>query len=349
MRQRFRTTALNFIGAFALATTISAITATPAFAATSLALPGYGDIAVDEVHQLVFISGGPTANTVLVTNFSGQVTKTIDNEPGAAGLELSADGTKLYTALSAGDGLAVIDTTTLAETARYSTGAQTCPTHLARTGTLIWYGYGCEGTFTGKIGKLDTAATTPAPVGNLQGNARFQRAPLLAATGADTGPLVAGQLALSSSMVQTYAVQAGALTPGVNGDVVGASLTDLDITPDGTTLFSAAGSRDRVDALSPTDLSRRGAYSVRPRPDAVSLNADNTYLATGAITGDNNDVLVYKLGASVPTKTIALSTGDVVAPRGLAWAANQNRLFVISLHDNQPAPSLTVVTAATGT
>jgi YVTN family beta-propeller protein len=349
MKTRPRTHLCRILALVAVIAASTAISPSTAFAATSLPLPGYGDIAVDEAHQQVFISGGPTANTVLVTNFSGQVTKTIDNEPGAAGLELSADGTKLYTALSAGDGLSVIDTTTLAETARYSTGAQTCPTHLARTGTLIWYGYGCEGTFTGKIGKLDTAAATPVPAGNLQGNARFQRAPLLAATGTDTGPLVAGQLALSSSMVQTYTVQAGALTPVANGDVVGASLTDLDITPDGTTLFSAAGSRDRVDALSPTDLSRRGAYSVRPRPDAVSLNADNTYLATGAITGDNNDVLVYKLGASVPAKTITLGTGDVVAPRGLAWAANQNRLFVISLHDNQPAPSLTVATAATGT
>jgi len=349
MRKRLRTHLCRSLALVAAVAASIAITATPASAASSLALPGYGDIAVDEVHQQVFISGGPTANTVLVTNFSGQVTKTIDNEPGAAGLELSADGTKLYTALSAGDGLAVIDTTTFAETARYATGAQTCPTHLARTGTLIWYGYGCEGTFTGKIGKLDTAAATPVPVGNLQGNARFQRAPLLAATGTDTGPLVAGQLALSSSMVQTYGVQAGALNPVANGDVVGASLTDLDITPDGATLFSAAGSRDRVDALSPTDLSRRGAYSVRPRPDAVSLNADNTYVATGAITGDNNDVLVYKLGASVPAKTVALGAGDVVAPRGLAWSASQNRLFVISLHDNQPAPSLTVVTAATGT
>lgn len=320
--------------------------ALPASASTLavLPLPSYGDIAVDETRQQVFISGGPSANTILVTNYSGQVTKTIDNEPGATGLELSADGTKLYTALAAGDGISVIDTVTLAETARYLTGPQSCPTHLARTGAIVWYGYGCEGTFTGKIGKLDTAAAAPAPVGNQQGNARFQRAPLLTSVGTDTGPLVAGQLALSSSMIQVYTPTGGTLTAGANGDVVGASLTDLDLSPDGTTLYSAAGSRDRVDAVAPADLSRRGAYTVRPRPNSVTVNPENTYVATGAITGDANDVLIYKLGTSTPHKTVALGTGEVVAPRGLAWSTVQNRLFVISQRDNQPQPYLTVVT-----
>ncbi|ALG10542.1 hypothetical protein AOZ06_29870 [Kibdelosporangium phytohabitans] len=309
-------------------------------------LAGYGDIAVDEVNKQVFITGGPSSNSVLVTNFSGQVTKTIDNQLGATGLELSADSTKLYVALASGDAISVIDTATLAETARHATGARTCPTHLATAGPYIWFGYGCEGTFTGKIGRYNP--TTGQPVGNLQGNARFQRAPLLTAATTATGPLVAGQLGLSSSTVQVYSLSGESLTAGANGDVVGASLTDLDITPDGTTLFSAAGARDRVDAFAPTDLAGRGAYSVRPRPNSVALNAGNTHIATGAITGDNKDILVYKLGASVPAKTFALGTGDVVAPRGLAWAAEGNRLFVVSQHDNEPEPQLSVFTNATG-
>ncbi|ONI86989.1 hypothetical protein ALI144C_10130 [Actinosynnema sp. ALI-1.44] len=302
---------------------------------------------MDDVHKQVFITGGPSSNSILVTNFSGQVTKTIDNQLGATGLELSADSTQLYVALASGDAIAVIDTTTLAETARHATGARTCPTHLARAGAYVWFGYGCEGTFTGKIGRYDPA--TGQPVGNLQGNARFQRAPLLTAATTATGPLVAGQLGLSSSTVQVYSLAGESLTAGATGDVVGASLTDLDITPDGTTLLSAAGSRDRVDAFAPADLAGRGAYSVRPRPNSVALNAGNTHIAAGAITGDSKDVLVYKLGASVPVRTIALGTGDVVAPRGLAWSAEGNRLFVVSHHDNDPEPELSVFTNATGT
>ncbi|MFD8497861.1 hypothetical protein [Amycolatopsis sp. NPDC059657] len=320
-------------------------TASQAYAATeaALPLPSYGDIAVDEARQQVFITGGPAANSILVTNFSGSVTKIIDNELGATGLELSADGTKLYTALAAGDAISVIDTVTLAEITRYPTGPQSCPTHLARTGPVLWYGYGCDGTFTGKIGKLDSAAATPVPVGNQQGNVRFQRAPLLSSAGTETGPLVAGQLALSSSMIQVYNPTGGVLTAGANGDVVGSSLTDLDLTSDGTALYSAAGSRDRVDAFSSVDLARSGAYSVRPRPNSVALNGANTYIATGAITGDNNDVLLYKVGTSMPAKTFALGSGEVVAPRGLSWAGNTNRLFVISQRDNQPQPNLTVI------
>jgi YVTN family beta-propeller protein len=314
--------------------------------AAALPLAGYGDIAVDEVNKQVFITGGPSSNSVLVTNFSGQVTKAIDSEPGATGLELSADSTKLYVALASGDAISVIDTVTLAETARHGTGARTCPTHLARAGAYVWFGYGCDGTFTGKIGRYNP--TTGQPVGNLQGNARFQRAPLLTSSGAATGPLVAGQLALSSSSVQVYSITGDALTAGATGDVVGATLADLDITLDGATLFSAAGSHDRVDAFAPADLAGRGAYSVRPRPNSVALNADNTHIAAGAIAGDNKDILVYKLGASVPVRTIALGTGDVVAPRGLAWSADDNRLFVISQHDFQPEPELSVFANATG-
>ncbi|WP_433261291.1 hypothetical protein ACQPZF_26395 [Actinosynnema sp. CS-041913] len=30
-------------------------------------LPGFGDIAVDQAHQRVFVSGGPTANGIVIT------------------------------------------------------------------------------------------------------------------------------------------------------------------------------------------------------------------------------------------------------------------------------------------
>ncbi|HEU5109389.1 MAG TPA: hypothetical protein VFT95_12680, partial [Micromonosporaceae bacterium] len=200
------------VGAVVVATAVSVVGAPAASAAPELPLSGFGDVVVDSVRQWVFVSGGGSSNGVVVTDFSGRVRKTIANQPGADGLELSADGTRLFVALSAGDAVSVIDTSTLQETARYATGAGSCPTHLARTGNLVWFGYGCEdGNWSGKIGKLDPAAAEPVS-GEQQGAARFQRAPLLASSGAEGGPLVAGQLALSLSMVQVYSVSEGALT-----------------------------------------------------------------------------------------------------------------------------------------
>jgi YVTN family beta-propeller protein len=327
--------------ATAVMTVASVLSAPVAAAAEELPLSGFGDIAVDDAHERVFVSGGPSSNGIVVTDFSGRVRRTIENQPGAHGLELSADGTRLYVALSAGDAISVIDTATFTETARYGTGAGTCPTHLARTGALVWFGYGCpDGNWAGKIGKLDPASVEPV-TGDQQGSARFQRAPLLASSGAADGPLVAGQLSLSLSTVRVYTVADGALTAGASGDVVGASLTDLDVL--GDTLYSAAGGRDRVEAFATGDLARRGAYATRPRPSAVSLSPDGAHLAAGALTTDGNDVLVYEVGGSIPVETVSLDSDETVQARGLAWSSDQERLFVVTRHANEQGPRLEVV------
>ncbi|MGA6168329.1 hypothetical protein [Amycolatopsis magusensis] len=154
---------------------------------------------------------------------------------------------------------------------------------------------------------------------------------------------MAGQLALNLSTVQTYTAGGGALSAKATGDVVGAGLTDLDLSPDGTTFFSAAGSRDRVEAFASADLARRGAYTTRPRPNAVAVSADGTHLATGALTTDAKDILIYEDGGVTPVETVALDSGETVAPRGLAWTNDQDRLFVVTQHNNQPEPALEVV------
>ncbi|WP_410648998.1 YncE family protein [Amycolatopsis sp. cmx-4-54] len=325
-----------------VAMTVSVVAAPVASAGQELPLPGFGDVVVDDAHERVFVSGGGSGNGIVVADFSARVRRTIPNQLGADGLVLSADGTKLYAALSAGDAISVIDTATLTETARYPTGAGTCPTHLARTGDLIWFGYGCvDGTFSGKIGKLDPAAATPVS-GDHQKDVRYQRAPLLTSSGVANGPLLAGQLSLSQSMVQVYTVSGGELGTGATGDVVGAGLYDTDITADGATLYSAAGGRDRVEAFASADLARRGAYAARPRPVAVSLSPDDLYLAAGALTTDGNDVLIYEVGGVTPVNTVSLDSGETVQPRGLSWSADQDHLFVVTRHNNDVEPHLEV-------
>ena len=310
-----------------------------------LPLPGYGDIAVDQAHQRVFVSGGPTANGIVVTDFRGRVTKRIDNQPGATGLELSADGASLYVALASGDAISVISTETLAETGRFATGPQTCPTHLARTGALVWFGYGCEADWQARIGKLDPASG--ADTGKVFGGATFQRAPLLASSGAEAGPLVAGQLSLSQSTVRVFDQAGGDLTQAAAGDVVGASLNDVSVAADGASLYSASGSRNHVEQFAPANLARRGAYTTGTRPVAVAAAPGGAYVATGIGTSGSDDVRVYAVGGTLPVRTVQVDRTETVAVRGLAWGADLKRLFLITQDAVDPAPRLVVVTDPT--
>lgn len=179
---------------------------------------------------------------------------------------------------------------TLEETARYPVGAHTCPTHLTRTGTTPWFGYGCETDWQGKIGKLETATDDPTVELDQQGETSFQRAPLIASASAATGPVIAGQLTLSLSNVHVYAVESGGLDPGANGEVVGSNLADVSVSPDGKTMLTASKSRHHVEAFETSSLAQRGAYAVDGHPNAVAPSADDTYLAAAAETSGEDDV-----------------------------------------------------------
>lgn len=302
---------------------------TPAASATGsdpLPLPDYGAMVVDQAHKRVFVSGGPSANGVVVLDFSGRVVKTVGGQYGATGLVLSEDGRVLYAALAGGDAISVIDTATLVETKRIATGAQTCPTHLARTGALIWFGYGCDETWHGRIGRLDPAATQPVLLD--KGNVAFQTAPFVTSTGAATSPLVATQLELSLAGAHVFSVANGELVTGAAGEVFGSNVIDFALSPDGATLQSAAGSRDRVEAFATTDLARRGVYPTGPHPNSVRVSADGKHVAVGAYTSRAKAVQVFAKDAATPVNSFGLD-GAVLANRGLAWSADSRYLFAV--------------------
>ncbi|MFF3941030.1 hypothetical protein [Streptomyces phaeofaciens] len=57
-----------------------------------------------------------------MTDLSGAPVVTLANERGATALALSSDGGTLYVALADDDAIAAIDTATLTETGRWTTG-----------------------------------------------------------------------------------------------------------------------------------------------------------------------------------------------------------------------------------
>ncbi|MEJ3743811.1 hypothetical protein WEI85_11030 [Actinomycetes bacterium KLBMP 9797] len=310
-----------------------------------LELPDFGDLVVDQAHRHLFVTGGPTSNAVLVTDFSGRTVKTLSGQHGATGLVLSADGLRLYVALAAGDAISVIDTKTLKETARYGTGAGTCPTHLARTEGLVWFGYGCDNSWSGGIGKLDTVASPPAVTLDAQGaEIQFQRAPLLAAVPDADGPLVAGQLELSLSTVYVYAVANGALSTQTSGTAPGSNLTDATLSPDGVTLFTASGSRNHVPGYATADLARRGAYDTGYYPNAVVASPNGRWLATGRHHADD-DLLTWAVDGTSPLDSIDLTDEGVLVPRGLAWSGDSKQIFAVTQSPTGGAPSLHTVSA----
>ncbi|SCL62225.1 YncE family protein [Micromonospora yangpuensis] len=338
-----------YLGVAVLATaTLATVGGTPATAdsATPLGLPAYGDHVVDDDHGHVFVSGGPTGNGVVVTNRYGGVVKTITGQYGATGLALDAPRDRLYVANAAGDAVSVIDLHSLTEIDRIPTGAQTCPTHLTRTDEVLWFGYGCEGTWNGGIGRIEfpepEPPAEPQVTLNRQGSTAFQRAPLVTAHDDCAGPLVAGQPYLSLSTVYVYDVDdAHELDTRTSGTAPGSNLYDIALDQRGEILFTGAGSRNNAPAYSTEDLSGRGSYHSGYHPLAVAPTADDLHIAVGVrATGD--DVYVYELGGVIPTERLDL-TGDVLAPRGLAWSADGDTLYAVSEPPAGGSPTLHVV------
>ncbi|TWP54353.1 SMP-30/gluconolactonase/LRE family protein [Lentzea tibetensis] len=322
----------------ALLFTVAMVSPTQASEPEVLPLPGFGDLVVDNAERRVFISGGTSSNGVVVVDRHGHVNKKIENQYGATGLLLSEDGTTLYVAQAAGDAISAISTHTYEEIARYPTGSQTCPTHLARAGGQIWFGYGCTNSWDGGIGKLDPAATPPVSLAQ-HGDTLFQHAPFVTAA---NNTVVAGQPATSLSHLQIYRAENGALTPGAAGGVAGSNLTDVALSPDAATLFTAAGSRTAVQAFATADLSGRGSYATGPHPAAIVASEDGIHLATGAYTTRNKAINIFRTGQTNPTRSFGLD-GDVLANRGLAWSDDNKYLYAVLQGANDPRPRLTVL------
>jgi sugar lactone lactonase YvrE len=355
VRNRFIASAAAAVLAAMAALVAVNAAAGPASADTELALPDYGDLVVDHRNDQVFISGGPSSNGIVVTDLDGDVDDTITGQYGATGMVLSADSRKLYVAQAAGDAISVVDTRTLREIARYGTGTRTCPTHLVRTAEVLWFGHGCDGTWSGGVGRVKfppppqpcptgsashgaspspcpTASPTPAQPEiqlHAQGSVRFQRAPLLAARDNAAGPLVAGQPNLSLSTVYVYSINATAdLATQTSSTAPGSNLNDIAVDKYGETLFTGAGSRNATQAYATADLSGRGSYYTGYYPLAVAQSPDGFHLANGVrATGD--DIYVYEMGGIIPEERLNVST-DVVAPRGVTWSPDSETLYVVT-------------------
>lgn len=332
--------------------------AAPALADSSAVLPvsSSGDIAVDGVHHLVFISD-PTSGKVVATDYSGTVRGTIGSLPGVTGLELSADSGTMYAAVPGADAIAAIDTATLTESARYATGDATDPKYLALAGGKIWFGYGTAGN--GDIGSLDLTGDEPVVTLGQDGSTGWKAAPILASTPGAPDVLAAGDPTWGSPLLGMYDLANGTATRTAVRETSHTQTLDLALTPDGSRLITANGD-DHAWVWQTSDLAEAGSYVTAYQADAVAVAADST-VAAGNYAAYEPDLYVFRPGTTVPVQeydfpnTSHTTAADTVTVGGLAWEPGGTRLFAVTTNDEgvvslrlltDPAKAVTTVTVS---
>jgi DNA-binding beta-propeller fold protein YncE len=319
----------------ALAATIGLAAAAPASAAnptpndiaTPLPLPSYADMQVDPGTGQVFLAGG---DQIVVVNQDGRLLRTIGGQSGVSGLALSEDGSRVYAALNGANAISVIDTKKMREVQRYAVGSD-CPGDLVPAVGKLWFSAACPDTSFGSVGALDLGTgqvTTYVPILR----AVFGP-PLLAASRDAFGVvrLVAVARDLSSTDLRTYDITSGTLdthcrdSGGCQETLLGIA-QDLAITADGENVVVSSGVYEQEVALwstAPVDN-----YPI-PEPVAVAV-ADSGQLAFGSngSRSADTDVYLFLHGGAVPTWTYDFG-GPTLAPRGLAWAAGDSRLYAV--------------------
>lgn len=305
----------------------------PASAATPdghlLPITGTGDIVIDGSHQRIFIAD-PWGSKVVAVGYDGTILGTATNLPGVEGLALSPDESTLYAAAVRADAIVAINTESVTETARYSTGAGTEPMYLAAAGGKVWFGYGPDGGHGG-LGSLDPAAGQSSVT--LEQDAGWYNAPMLAAT---SDVLALADPYTTSGFVKILNV-AGDSPQKIASKSLGSFIVeDLAFSPDGSRLLTAARGTE-VDSWQTSDLSESTAYATKVGTNAVAVAPDGR-LAAGTTWGDESPrVHAFLPDTTTPVRQFRLadtdsttSSQDDVADRGLLWEPNGTRLFAIS-------------------
>lgn len=341
----------------ALAVAGLAAVAAPARAAdgvTALNLTTFAQMAVDTVHQQVFVAGGGTSNSVEVRGFDGSLKGTVTGQTGASGLAVSPDGSAVYAALDGTGSVSRISTTTLTETARYPLGVGTCVSSVAFAGPRLFVGYGCA--TAGAVAELDLGLTTPALKTALPGF--WYYAPNL--SGDTTGEhLVAVEHDISPGTVRSYDLAASSSAtvadPGSNCSTAAVEPTLGDVVV-------ACGAPYVHRAYKASDMTLSHTYTTTNYPDAAAVT--DLGVAAGVNGAYSADVFVFARHTDTPLRSIEVDpTGGTtwtLAPRGLAFASDSSKLFAVSrddfagalrlhVYDNPLATASTLVLTAPGT
>jgi hypothetical protein len=319
------------------------VAASPATAdaATPLPFTHYGHVLAD-AHGHVYVTGGAGTNGIWVRNADGSANTTITNQAGASGMALSADGATLYVALHDAPAIVAIDTTTLAESARYATPSH-CPDTLAILGATIWFASVC-GSFD-PVGVLTLADGTTA-----YSSQTFYQG-LVLAVPSDPTSLLVGERSQSPTYVSRYTVSGSTLTLAASytgSDPVygsAANMQSMAIDPDGLHVVVASGAPYRHLKLLISDLSVTGDYPTDTYPDSVATTTALGGLVAAGVDGIYNpDIWIYAANGSLLKK---YDFPDELVSDGLAFSPDGSRLYAITAPIGTPDFQFRVLDAPT--
>ncbi|MGW4825264.1 Ig-like domain repeat protein [Streptomyces sp. NPDC004227] len=350
---RPRRLAATLLAAALAGSGLTVATAPAAHAAVSsavakLPISSYSAMAVDSVHQRVYIADqrdGQYSGMVLVYNFEGQKVTSFAHEYSVSGLALSEDLATLY--VGERSRIVMYDTGTLQQNGVVGAPYDTCGRQLAVAGGKVFTtdayvfqsGY-CATASTALDGLANGTVTRTGwnDIGRLQlaTGARGKNR-LLMGQPAESGaanPFLASFDASGETLVRD------ASRRFADADGKGAlNLKDMAASADGNRVAVADASYG-TRLLNGGDLSDAAdQYQALPtgaKATAVAFSGDGKYVARGAqATGSTPDLLVQSADPTDGTPPLEFAfegslDGGWVTPRGLSWSDDGARLFAVT-------------------
>jgi YVTN family beta-propeller protein len=286
-----------------------------------LPLSGYFEMVVDPSHQHVFVTGDPSANSrVVVVDYAGNVVKVVRGETGAAGMALDSAHSTLYVALQAADAIAVIDTGTLEETARFSVGAEAgCPGYATFIESRVWFGFTCGSSpNTVGIGSLDPAT---GEVRTFGGRNYPRQQPIVRSTPVLIDTLFASvHYPGTGDTIFKYRINIdGSLSFLASTETGGQYIYDLKVTTDGLDVLASGCVKEYfIPAFRTSDLSRDVLYDNGCPAWAIAVTNDGTVVATVEFDCGQSNVFMHHRDSKGIYKNIAIGIPPVFIYYGAA-------------------------------
>jgi FG-GAP repeat protein len=285
-------------------------------ASHTLPLASYGDLAVDNADQHVFVSGGNSNPGIVVTDFSGSVASTIETTDLVTDMSFDVASGTLYASLTSAHAIVAIDGSSLEETARYSLGTM-CSADLARQAGSIWFVSGCGASaYDLNALALDTGTvtTTSVPLGNNL---------FVGVSSIAQMPGSTSEIAIEDDWFsKTHIVDVSGATPTF---VRSLDTTPINyrptFTPDGSKLISGAGLVDTTDDTLTAMTSNNGRAAA----------ATGTVVAYGGDAYGLPDLSINFHGGSTPIRSYQLDGS--IWNRGLQFSADNQTLFAVTQPD----------------
>jgi hypothetical protein len=312
---------------------VAAAAPRPALTGTQLPFSD-ASLAVDPVGQHVFAAGGPGNSSIVVLDFNGNVVTTITGEQGASGMALDPASHTLYVALADANAISEIDTTTLTETARFSTGTFTSPYRPVIAGGKLWIA--SDGGLA--TANLDGTGLASAPLPAGVGLPDFSKSVPAASADGNLLAVVAPFQSLTEVGVFDVAMKAPNLVSFAWDPNTGANASDLAFGPSGENVLMAAAAPYYVQPLDTRTLQSTGTYQTGPYPDAVAASPGGKYVAGAVWNPYSPNFYLYRSGDPTPIQSwtlpnyrpnpYGLPSSRVFSP--LAFSPDGTELFAVA-------------------